>query len=127
MKEKGIVVNCIYDGLGTDIEFKEGGGYVARLFTRYGSLRWDGFEEGVLRSQGFKQEVDRLFVSPSDLNKKETGEEEEEREILVCTHGNRDCRCSDLGGQLVESLRSEIQKRGLGMEVREIAHVGGHK
>jgi hypothetical protein len=43
------------------------------------------------------------------------------KEVLVCTHGARDCRCSDHGGPLVKALREE------GVAVREIAHVGGHK
>lgn len=49
-------------------------------------------------------------------------------EILVCTHGARDCRCSDIGGDLVGALRHEIARRG-GAECRvtECAHVGGHK
>jgi hypothetical protein len=124
MKEKGVVVNCIYDGIGTDTEFREGG-YVARLFTRHGSLKWDGFEEGKLRSEEFKEEVDGLVDGMTDS--KILKKEEEVGEILVCTHGSRDCRCSNLGGQLVESLRTEIQSRDLGVVVREIAHVGGHK
>jgi hypothetical protein len=125
MKERRVVVNCIYDGTGTDVEFKEGGRYFARLFTRKGSLKWDGFEEGKLGSEEFKEQVDGLVDGTTDsitLKK-----EEEVGEILVCTHGSRDCRCSNLGGQLVESLRMEIKSRGLGVVVREIAHVGGHK
>jgi len=125
MKERGVVVNCIYDGVGTDTEFREGGGYVARLFTRHGSLKWDAFEEGLLGNEGFKREVDELLAKtiPDSI----LSAEMEAKEILVCTHGSRDCRCSNLGGQLVEALRSEIRKRGSRMEVREIAHVGGHK
>jgi hypothetical protein len=126
MKERGIVVNCIYDGVGSDVDFKEGGRYVARLFTRHGSVGWEEFEEGKLRSEEFKEEVERLCHSES-MDPIEMEVEEEVKEILVCTHGSRDCRCSNLGGQLVESLRTEIQSRDLGVMVREIAHVGGHK
>ena len=52
-----------------------------------------------------------------------------DHEILVCTHGARDCRCSDRGGPLVDALRAEISRRGVEGRVRvnEIAHVGGHK
>jgi hypothetical protein len=129
MKERGVVVNCIYDGVGTDTEFREGGGYVARLFTRHGSLRWDGFEERLLGSEGFKGEVDQLLAKAHSASGDDlvVSPEMESKEILVCTHGSRDCRCSNLGGQLVGSLRAEIRKRGSEMEVREIAHVGGHK
>jgi hypothetical protein len=129
MKERGIVVNCIYDGVGTDVEFKEGGRYVARLFTPHGSLRWDRFEESLLGSKGFKEEVDELLAKtpPATGDDSNLSAEMEAKEILICTHGSRDCRCSNLGGQLVESLRAEIAKRSLWMEVREIAHVGGHK
>jgi len=124
MKEKGVVVNCIYDGIGTETEFKEGG-YVARLYTRHGSMEWNGFDEELLGSEGFKGEIDQLLANPP-LGLGDDSEMEI-KEILVCTHGSRDCRCSDLGGQLVESLRTEIKSRNLGLVVREIAHVGGHK
>ena len=130
MKEKGVVVNCIYDGVGIDTEFREGGRYVARLFTRHGSLKWDAFEEGSLGNEGFKREVDRLLAKTIPATGDDSvlsSAEIEVKEIVVCTHGSRDCRCSNLGGKLVESLRAEIVKRSLGMEVREIAHVGGHK
>lgn len=127
-----MVVNCIYDGGGTETEFEEGGKYVARLFTSNGNIEWDGFGEDILRKRdgGFEKEVDRLLggkggdgISTTILG---TSMERAD-EILVCTHGSRDCRCSDLGGQLVISLKSEIEARGLGIKVREIAHVGGHK
>ena len=51
------------------------------------------------------------------------------REVLVCTHGSRDCRCEQTGGALVLALRTELARRGLEDEVavNEIAHVGGHK
>ena len=50
-----------------------------------------------------------------------------EIEILVCTHGSRDCRCENIGGALVRALREEIAQRGANVKVGEIAHVGGHK
>ncbi|KAJ9098765.1 hypothetical protein QFC21_004413 [Naganishia friedmannii] len=67
-------------------------------------------------------------------------------EILVCTHGARDCRCSDIGGDLVLALRAEVERRGEVLlpsgeeaereentsgvprwKITECAHVGGHK
>lgn len=48
-------------------------------------------------------------------------------EILVCTHGSRDCRCGDIGGDLVQSLRETARKRGIDVKVTECSHVGGHK
>ncbi|KAI0717421.1 Sucrase/ferredoxin-like-domain-containing protein [Cerioporus squamosus] len=56
------------------------------------------------------QETDRLF-------------------LYVCTHGSRDCRCGDGGGEVVRALRAEIAKRGVERDVfvGEVAHVGGHK
>jgi len=137
-KNRGIVVNCIYDstGSGTAADFDtiskgQGQGVIARLFTSNRTRQWDGFTEDVLRSEGFKGDVDRLLASHGSVTSiegitKEQGQETK-KEILVCTHGSRDCRCSDLGGALVKSLRSEISKRNLDVQVREIAHVGGHK
>lgn len=67
-------------------------------------------------------------------------------EIFVCTHGSRDCRCSDIGGDLVLALRAEVKRRGERLllpgdeaereaslsgvpswKITECAHVGGHK
>lgn len=47
--------------------------------------------------------------------------------ILVCTHGARDCRCGDIGGDLVAALRAEVEKRKSTIEIGELGHVGGHK
>ncbi|RDX54459.1 hypothetical protein OH76DRAFT_963791 [Lentinus brumalis] len=56
------------------------------------------------------QELDRLF-------------------LYVCTHGSRDCRCGDTGGEVVRALRAEVAERGIARDVfvGEVAHVGGHK
>lgn len=50
-------------------------------------------------------------------------------QILVCTHGARDCRCADIGGDLVEVLRDQVKEKGLEGQVRigECSHLGGHK
>ncbi|KAI0701737.1 Sucrase/ferredoxin-like-domain-containing protein [Earliella scabrosa] len=49
--------------------------------------------------------------------------------LYVCTHGARDCRCGETGGEVARALRTEVAKRGVGDEVcvGEVAHVGGHK
>ncbi|KAF6747145.1 Sucrase/ferredoxin-like-domain-containing protein [Ephemerocybe angulata] len=61
-------------------------------------------------------------------------------DILVCTHGARDCRCGDTGGKVYAALREAVPKVQAEMEaegkggvrvpkirVGEVAHVGGHK
>ncbi|KAL5505073.1 hypothetical protein ACEPAH_7736 [Sanghuangporus vaninii] len=61
---------------------------------------------------------------------------DEDIHLLVCTHGSRDCRCSDRGGVLIEALHGELASRRERngedsvwnrMKVGETAHVGGHK
>lgn len=49
--------------------------------------------------------------------------------LYVCTHGSRDCRCGDCGGDVARALQREIDRRGVGQDVflGEVAHVGGHK
>lgn len=59
----------------------------------------------------------------------------EDIQLYVCTHGARDCRCGDIGGLVLKSLREEVQRRtradphGLASKVKvgEVAHVGGHQ
>ncbi|KAF8714560.1 Sucrase/ferredoxin-like, partial [Rhizoctonia solani] len=45
-------------------------------------------------------------------------------DIYVCTHGARDCRCGDIGGEIAYALRA--MKRP-DVRVFDIGHVGGHK
>jgi hypothetical protein len=52
---------------------------------------------------------------------------ETSKEVLVCTHGARDCRCGDIGGDLVAALRREVTRRASDVAVGEVSHVGGHK
>ncbi|KAJ3158860.1 hypothetical protein HDU86_002548 [Geranomyces michiganensis] len=49
--------------------------------------------------------------------------------ILVCVHGERDCRCGDLGRPLYEALKAEVKRKGLEsrIQVLGVSHVGGHK
>ncbi|KAJ3532240.1 hypothetical protein NMY22_g7823 [Coprinellus aureogranulatus] len=54
-------------------------------------------------------------------------------DILVCTHGARDCRCGERGGKVYQALREEVTKMRLEeqglpkVRIGEVAHVGGHK
>lgn len=72
-------------------------------------------------------------TSPSDLlppiESLSKASANDRKEIHVCTHGQRDCRCSDVGGALVDDLQREIEQRGLNdeIDVFECSHVGGHK
>ena len=130
-KKRGVAVNCIYDGHGVETEFKEEEMYHARLITPQGIVEWGRFDKNLLGSQEFRGQVERL-LSPKHVGegKEELISEDQEQhtEILICTHGSRDCRCSDRGGALVQALQDEIAKRGLeNVRIREIAHVGGHK
>ncbi|KAJ3089453.1 hypothetical protein HK102_006384 [Quaeritorhiza haematococci] len=52
-----------------------------------------------------------------------------ETHVLVCTHGERDCRCGDHGSAFYEALKSELQERGLEemVKVCRTSHIGGHK
>ncbi|KAI0916226.1 hypothetical protein AcV5_003222 [Taiwanofungus camphoratus] len=49
--------------------------------------------------------------------------------LYVCTHGPRDCRCGETGGEVFAALQREIEKRGLDDQVMvgSVGHVGGHK
>lgn len=59
-------------------------------------------------------------------------------DILVCTHGARDCRCGDTGGNVYAALQKEVQAATARMKdegvhdipsirVGQVGHVGGHK
>ncbi|KAF5336529.1 hypothetical protein D9611_006544 [Ephemerocybe angulata] len=75
-------------------------------------------------------------ISGSSLLQPET---QNHIDILVCTHGARDCRCGDTGGKVYDALREAVPKvqaelnLGKGVvrvpkiRVGEVAHVGGHK
>jgi Sucrase/ferredoxin-like len=60
---------------------------------------------------------------------------DEEIHLYVCTHGARDCRCGSTGGDVVKTLREEINERtkhdpnGLVSRIKigEVGHVGGHQ
>ncbi|QRV78577.1 succinate dehydrogenase iron-sulfur subunit [Ceratobasidium sp. AG-Ba] len=47
-------------------------------------------------------------------------------DLYVCTHAARDCRCGDIGGEIVQILRERCAGRS-DVRIFEIGHVGGHK
>lgn len=58
-----------------------------------------------------------------------TPETGEQVHLYICTHGARDCRCGEYGGQVARSLREEVERRNLKekVKIREVGHVGGHQ
>lgn len=73
-------------------------------------------------------EQDRLVVLPEreHMMDARSMEGHDEIDVYVCTHGARDCRCSDAGGALVDTLREEIDRSGVQGRVKvwEISHLG---
>lgn len=147
-------MNAVYDGVGSVESFYPAigaeEGYAADLYLPDGqTVRYERLEgkdvgvvKGDLESALGRQGEGRLSVGDGDgmgkLMRKGKGKGGEvnrekqdvraEMEVLVCTHGSRDCRCEQTGGALVRALRAEIEQRGMGnVRVSEIAHVGGHK
>jgi hypothetical protein len=56
--------------------------------------------------------------------------ENTEIHLYVCTHGERDCRCGDMGGKVVSALKKEVKERGDSADrvrIGEVGHVGGHQ
>ncbi|KAF8066643.1 Sucrase/ferredoxin-like-domain-containing protein [Lyophyllum atratum] len=59
----------------------------------------------------------------------------EEIHLYVCTHGARDCRCGEHGGEVANALREELTRltkadpSGIASRVKlgEVGHVGGHE
>ncbi|BEJ10914.1 hypothetical protein CspHIS471_0103360 [Cutaneotrichosporon sp. HIS471] len=150
LKRTGTSVNAIYDGVGTatfpapsrkrdpytpstntdaDADTPATAPpaecYPARLVYPDGrSFDFPAFNEATLDSPQLRR---ALMYRPSGsvmgggAPNELPGESEMPKEVLVCTHGARDCRCADYGSPLVKALREQ------GVAVREIGHVGGHK
>ncbi|OCF36001.1 hypothetical protein I316_02496 [Kwoniella heveanensis BCC8398] len=128
LKSKGIAVNAIYDGSGQEAEFKKDDEqYRARLFFPDGFTKeYKMFNMESISSEALLTDSQH---HPADDLQAESVSKQAVKEILVCTHGSRDCRCSDRGGPLVDALREEVERRSLRNKIKitEIAHVGGHK
>ena len=73
--------------------------------------------------------VRQLKEHASESITKTTESSTNQLQIYVCTHGARDCRCGESGGEVAEAMRRLIEGRGLSGKVTigEVAHVGGHK
>lgn len=61
--------------------------------------------------------------------------EDDDVQLYVCTHGERDCRCGEWGGEVADELNAELRRRrekdpeGVWgkFSIGEVGHVGGHK
>jgi len=99
--------------------YEGGTTYSARLFRPDGTVaRIPDFSEKTLSEQSFKDLIDGNSSEFKAVDRPE---------VVVCTHGARDCRCGDIGGDLVYSLRNEIKSSSSSTSVSECSHVGGHK
>ena len=133
VKDSGVGVNAVYDEEGHDTHFPMRAReevYSATLHFGDGTkIDYPRFNEDIVRGKQFQDDL-RYQPNLEKAAMLDVGESQSlQRQIYVCTHGSRDCRCSDRGWPLVKALRKEIQRQGLEgqFKVGEIAHVGGHK
>ena len=131
LKPQGIAVNAYYDGSGEERSLiGPAETFPAKLLFpdgkefHYPSFNLAALSSSSLLSDAAYRPDENVSASPNQGRGAAAS-----MEIFICTHGSRDCRCSDRGGPLVQALRREISKKGVENEVkvREIAHVGGHK
>lgn len=134
LKAHGVAVNAVWDGIGQEESFYprsgQEEGYPADLYAkdgrRVGYGRLDG---GMVRDGRVVRDLEALQAEmDTDAEARGVRYAEGDMEIVVCTHGSRDCRCEQTGGSLVRALKEEIARRGVkGIRIGEVAHVGGHK
>jgi hypothetical protein len=74
----------------------------------------------------------------SDVSASQGDQPGEDMHLLVCTHGSRDCRCGERGGEVVRALRDahaarlasatdgRVAEKWRKVKIGEVAHVGGH-
>ena len=135
----GGVVNWMWDQSwdaseqkGADPEWES---YGATIFSRYGQLDLPWVDAGNVDEVG---EVIRQFACevPENQNQeleKRAHDSDEVVHLLVCTHMNRDCRCGERGGVLVQALKEEVERARdtnlikLKVNIGQLAHVGGHQ
>ena len=126
------VVNWMWDrpwdaSAQKDVE-PEGESYSATVFSSHGQLDVPQVDVGNVSEI---EEAIRQFAHDGpgirEQKKKETVH------LLVCTHTNRDCRCGERGGALVQALKAEVERARntnlLKVEVNigQVGHVGGHQ
>ena len=135
----GGVVNWMWDQSwdaseqkGADPEWES---YGATIFSRYGQLDLPWVDAGNVDEVG---EVIRQFACdvPENQNQeleKRAHDSDEVVHLLVCTHMNRDCRCGERGGVLVQALKKEVERARdtnlikFKVNIGQLAHVGGHQ
>ncbi|KAI9063684.1 hypothetical protein FKP32DRAFT_1571761 [Trametes sanguinea] len=74
--------------------------------------------------------LQQLVMSARAMNRTDDEQLDKRLFLFVCTHGSRDCRCGEGGGEVARALRRELDKRGISANdvvLGEVAHVGGHK
>ena len=125
-KQYNVSVNMVHDSTGSETDFPlkvEKESYPGRLSFHDGKVfDFPRFNIETLTSEKF---LKSLEYRPGPV----LHDPDVVKEVYVCTHGSRDCRCSERGGDLVDTLREQVKVRGLHDSIRigEIAHVGGHK
>lgn len=115
LKSAKLALNVVYDGEGSAASLDGLAALPASLIFPDGRTHdWDEFTRDTLDSPEFRHAAAYVPAPPFvGLARPRT--------VLVCTHGSRDCRCAERGVPLVQALREE------GLDVREVAHVGGHR
>lgn len=133
----GGVVNWMWDaseqkGMDPGPEWES---YGATIFSRYGQLDLPWVDAGNVNEVG---EVIRQFACdvPENQNQELEKREHDTDEVvhlLVCTHMNRDCRCGERGGALVQALKEEVERARdtnlikFKVNIGQLGHVGGHQ
>ena len=135
----GGVVNWMWDQSWGASEQKganpEWESYSATIFSRYGQLDLPWVELDNVNEVG---EAIRQFACdvPENQNKELEKREHDSDEVvhlLVCTHMNRDCRCGERGGALVQALKEEVERARdanrikVKVNIGQLGHVGGHQ
>lgn len=145
LKSHKIGMNVVYDGHGNATDLRGVTSLPAELVFPDGRVyKWTQFSEATLDEASFL-DATRYVASLPGPGIAGLGVRATQR-IMVCTHGARDCRCSERGTPLVHSLRTAIASNSnsnatadsksdtaadaaelADLEIVEIAHVGGHK
>ncbi|KAI0746728.1 Sucrase/ferredoxin-like-domain-containing protein [Daedaleopsis nitida] len=127
-------VHAAYTGIGEEGRTRGRGNptgegqeaYVASVFSTAHGARLHVPEVSLANLDAINAELHALSSSSTELVRQV---DDKRLFLYVCTHGSRDCRCGEAGGDVARALRAQIAKRGLADEVfvGDVAHVGGHK